>query len=191
MSNFDPPQSQVKRFGVTMESRGEPFEWSHFEEGMEGPLVGQFHARRHFSFDDHLDYTALESELRTLHFLKVRQNQANIEAMTDDSKSSEEVGELLDRYRSEQVEAQRKEWPKLVEQALMLVTKSGHDQLGPWLLKANPKDLRELRLMLEEWVLGRIQEEVEAVANVDPTLPEPQFGASDSPESGPDSDSTE
>lgn len=181
----------MKRFGVSVDSRGEQFEWSHFEEGMEEPEVGVFHARRQFSFEDQLDYTALESELRTLHYLKVRTNQANLEAMTDDSKTAEEIDELLATYRDEQVESQRKEWPRLVDQALMLVTKSGHNQLRPWLLKANPKDLRDLRLCLEEWVLGRIQEQVEAVANVDPTLPEPPSGASDSPESGPDSDSTE
>lgn len=149
-----------------------------------------FHAKRNLSFEELVEYDTQRIITATVvsQDIKVTTKKlAELGAVDEDNFDSEAVGSWL----KGRADGQNDQWTENVDNLLLLVVTGERQFLRPLLLDGDPRDVAELRTDLEALVLGRLQQEVQAVAGVDPTLPPPPSDSPQAEDSGPSSDSTE
>lgn len=162
--------------------------WEDPDDGSDRERV--FHAKRNLSFEELVEYDMQ----RVLAATTVSHDaKATVKKLTElEASSEEEVDfEAVGTWLKGRAEGQTDQWANTIDNLLLLVVASERAILRPLLIVADPRDVTALRSDLEEVVLGRLKEEVQAVAGVDPTLPTPPVDSPPVEGSGLSSDSTE
>ena len=171
--------TSARTFGITQ--RGPAFDFGVI--GPDGePMVKTFHARAGITFPEQLDYLALKSRLTHDALVGTRKQTEALKAVDT---SADDALEKMEAIAQTAIERERQRWDVLTALVVMLVEENDREQVGEMLEKAPLADIAALRDWLEQVVVDRVTEEVEAVGRVDPTSPSQPSGSSDNPTTGP------
>lgn len=174
------PQNSVARFGVALV--GPTFEWAYYEHdetSEEQIVLKTMRVRAHpgISFDEALAYTALNGRLRAEAILDQNKLRKQLVAIGETAEAQgDNASDDVDQFAGLQEETLRRErlrWDLVCQQVLMLTAPIDRERFGPLIANANPPDVRALREHLENVVLNRVADTVEAMTGVDPTSPPP------------------
>lgn len=161
------------------------FTW-YWEDTDGGEHEQVFHAKRQLSFEELVEYDTQRviTNTEVSHDARVTvQKLVDLEAAQEETVDFEAVGKWL----RERAEGQTGQWDVAVDNILLLVIEAERDSLRPLLIAGDPRDVSQLRADLEEVVLGRVKQEVQVAAGVDPTLPTPPSDSPPAEDSGPTS----
>lgn len=165
----------------------EAFDWYWDENGVEH--TGSFTPKRALTFDEQLDYDAAKAALAAKTLVSAKSLLRDMKAIderadtdgSDPGASLDEMGAWLDARKQND----HRLWEEIVEGVLLLIADDDQDRLRPVLMQANAADVRALRDDLETKLGVRTEQEVAAVAHVDPTLPPSPDDSPAIPDSGP------
>lgn len=193
----------VKKYGVRVVGKKYPFVYESMDpDAVEGLKEIELRTRRSMPLHEHLKHVRLRSMIQSRAFSiastmrseydRIRKVKQGDPAIPEGVGYADYIeGELV--KLAEQVEAEQEElWELTKEQVLRLISPHQHDVFAAILeSEADPAHINELLSDMESEVIERQKEETTVAAAVDPTLPSQPSGSSDTPTSGPDSDSTE
>jgi hypothetical protein len=181
---MDTPTNPVQRFGVRL--LGAPIEWGYVDPITKQLGTVTFHPKVGINFEDILEFQAARSmlirELRT----EARKMQIAIDALDPEDPDTPTKAEEITRGDPD---AERVRFTQQVESALMLIVDDERTMMRPLLEQGHPNEIRELVNYLQNVVITKTADRVEAVANVDPTSPPVPVDSSSTEDSGPDSSS--
>lgn len=178
-------ESARKRYGKR--EPAESFDWFWDEDGEE--KTGTFTPKRALTFSDQLDYDARKAALAAESLVTAKSLTRDMKAIdaradTDGSDPESSLKEMDGWLESRKVNDHRL-WEQVVEGVLLLISDDDQDRLRPVLMQANAADVRSLRNDLETQLGVRTEQEVAAVAHVDPTSPPSPDDSPATPDSGP------
>lgn len=174
-------------FGVTV---GEKFEWIDHENDGDA-IIHEFRARAGIPFDDVLEWRRLQAKIRILAAKSIKNIQTSVGADDGSDLDDEDAWDSLQEAADKSVElgAQRH---RLVVEAMLLCVHPPHvDQLRPMLERGDTIAVEQLAAWLTKQTIGRVVDEVEVGAKVDPTSPPPPSPSPSSTTGGEDSESKE
>lgn len=181
-------QSAQKIYGKR--PAAETFTWFWEEDGEE--TSGDFTAKRALTFSEQLEYDARKAALAAETMVTAKSLLRDMKAIdakadAEDSDPESSLKEMDTWLESRKVNDSRL-WEQIVEGVLLLICDDDRDRLRPILMQANAGDVRDLRNDLETQLGVRTEQEVAAVAHVDPTSPSSPDVSPATPDSGLTSD---
>lgn len=192
-------QSPVKRYGVALV--GSKYPYAYEDDGNpDGVSVIELRARRSLSFEEHLAHVRERAVIANMNVTMQRDLRSGLQRMNDLTvEQAEEAGISLEELQTRTIsevtdEVSRQQitqWERTKAQIMRLINPAQHDEFWPILERADPAHINELLVDMEREIIERQREDTRVAAGVDPTSQTPSSGSSDTPISGPDSDSTE
>lgn len=146
---------------------GPEFTWGWIENGEYREKV--FHGRRSLSFEETLDYAASTQRLNNEALIDRRLTTEQLKEVN--KLKGEEALAMLDDLNARSFEGERSRWKLVLEQCVMLIDPTEHDEILPLLDAGDPTEVRGLRDELAKVIIEALHYDVAAVADVDPTSP--------------------
>lgn len=180
---MDTPTNSVMRFGV--KTKGKGIEWGYIDQAGELQTV-EFHPKVGVTFEEILEFQAARSMLIRELRAEARKMQIAIEALDPEDP---EVMIKTEEITRGDPDAERDRFERQVDTVLMLILDEERPKMEPLFRKGHPNEIRELINHLQNVVITKTEQRVEAVANVDPTSPPVPADSPSTEDFGPDSPS--